>query len=93
MNTAQPVSFVHTRSRITDCDTSKAAAKRSVTGKASRERIAITEAVKAVKSGLTAREVAHTTGLEYIATQRRIAECGLHKSDMRRGGCAVWVAV
>lgn len=87
------MNFTETRSRRNDCDTSKAAAKHAITGKASRERVAITQAVKAVRSGLTAREVACTTGLEYIAIQRRIAECGLHKSDLRRDGCAVWVGV
>ena len=87
-----PRRFTETRSRATDCDTSKEAAKHATTGKASNERVAIIKAVTAAPSGLTAREVAAATGLDYIAIQRRIAECGLHKSDVRRDACAVWVA-
>lgn len=82
--------FVQTRARRNDCDTSKAAAKHAASGKAAQERIAITKAVKQAAQGLTAREVSSTFGIDYIAVQRRIAECGLHKSDMRRDGCAVW---
>ncbi|MES2950263.1 MAG: hypothetical protein V4858_17100 [Pseudomonadota bacterium] len=86
------LSFVQTRSRSTDCDTSKAAAKAAVSRKADRERAAIAECVKAAPGGLTAREVANLTGLDYIEVQRRISECGLKKTDRRRDGCAVWSA-
>jgi hypothetical protein len=87
------MTFTETRYRKTDCDTSKAAAKHAASGKADGERRAITQAVKSAAGGLTAREVALAAGIDYIACQRRIAECGLHKSDLRRDGCAVWVAV
>ncbi len=86
------LSFVQTRARSTDSDTSKAAAKAAVSRKADRERAQITAAVKAVPDGLTAREVANLTGLDYIEVQRRISECGLTKTDRRRDGCAVWEA-
>ena len=86
------MTFTETRARRNDCDTSKAAAKHAASGKADGERKAITRAVKSAVGGLTAREAAWAAGIDYIACQRRIAECGLHKSDLRRDGCAVWVA-
>jgi hypothetical protein len=87
------LSFVQTRARSSDCDTSHEAAKAAVTRKADAERIAITAAVKAAPDGLTAREVAAFIDEDYITVQRRISECGLTKTDMRRDKCAVWMAV
>lgn len=95
------MTFIDTRSRRNDCDTSKQAAKAAVTRKADAERVAIAKAVKASQTshagqgyyGLTAKEVAQATGIDYIEVQRRISECGLIKSSWRRDGCAVWVAV
>lgn len=84
------LSFTDTRSRATDSDTSREAAKAAVSRKADRERAAIIAEVKAEPGGLTAREVAHYTGICYITVQRRISECGLTKTDRRRDGCAVW---
>jgi hypothetical protein len=94
------MNFVETRARRTDCDTSKAAAKAAVSRKADSERLAIVEAVKTkqmtyggfVWNGLTAKEVAQATDIDYIEVQRRISECGLIKTDWRRDGCRVWVA-
>ena len=57
------ISFVETRSRRTDCDTSKAAAKHAASGKAADERKAIAAAVKGAYAGLTAREAASVTGI------------------------------
>lgn len=87
--------YVRTRARSSDSDTSHDAAKAAVSRKADRERAAITEAIKDVwhGNGLTAREVASFTGIDYITVQRRISECGLTKTTERRDGCAVWVAV
>lgn len=86
-----PFSFVQTRSRNTDSDTSKGAAKAAVSRKADEERHIISNCVGS-SPGLTAREVAVLTGIDYIEVQRRISECGLTKSTFRRDGCAVWVA-
>lgn len=86
------MTFVETRARRNDCDTSKAAAKAAVTRKADSERVAIKAAVKAAPGGLTAREAAWAAGIDYIACQRRIAECGMRKTELRRDGCAVWVS-
>ena len=86
------LTFVDTRSRITDGDTSREAAKAAVSRKADAERKAIKAAVHAAPGGLTAREVAEYIDLDYIEVQRRISECGLTKTDQRRGGCAVWSA-
>jgi len=83
--------FLKTRARHNDCDTSKAAAKYATTGKAATERKAIAQAVKQANGGMTAMEVANTTGIDYVAVQRRIAECGLTKTEQRRDGRAVWV--
>jgi hypothetical protein len=89
---ASSLSFIQTRARTTDCDTSKAAAKHATTGKAATERLAIVKAVKDSVDGLTAMEIATATGIEYISVQRRLSECGLRKSDtVRRDGRAVWV--
>ena len=90
---AMPFSFVQTRARRTDCDTSKAAAKAAVTRKADGERIRIKQVMRFYPRGLTARDVSQITGIDYIEVQRRISECGLTKTDQRRDGCAVWVAV
>ena len=84
------IDFVATRSRSTDCDTSRAAAKAAVSLKSNAERLAIRKAVLAASKGLTAREASALTGIDYIECQRRVSECGLHKTDMRRDGCAVW---
>ena len=86
------LTFVKTRARRNDIDTSKEAAKHAATRKADAERMAIAAAVKAAPAGLTAREVAWETSIDYIECQRRISECGLHKTTERRNGCAVWVA-
>jgi hypothetical protein len=88
--------FVQTRARRTDSDTSKEAAKHAATAKSDAERLQIQTAVKYSKSelgGLTAKEVARLTNINYIEVQRRISECGLTKTDARRDGCAVWKAV
>jgi len=87
------MNFVETRYRNTDSDTSKAAAKAAVSRKADRERAAITGCVRYAPGGLTAREVSYLTLIDYYTVQRRISECGLVKTDIRRDGCAVWVAV
>ena len=85
--------FVHTRARRTDGDTSREAAKHAASCKADTERRLIRLLVETAPYGLTAREVAATSGIDYIETQRRISECGLVKTDLRRDGCAVWKAV
>lgn len=93
---AMPFSFTDTRSRRTDGDTSREAAKAAVTRKADRERAAITAAVRAAPGGLTAYQVADLIGLDRQETSRRISECGLHKTDESRPNIgarpgAVWV--
>lgn len=84
--------FTETRARRTDCDTSKAAAKAAVSNKASAERVAIIAAVKQSYLGLTGRQVAMVTGIDYVECQRRLSECGLTKTKLVRDGCRVWVA-
>ncbi len=84
------LSFTDTRYRNTDSDTSKAAAKAAVSRKADGERQAIIAAVKRSYLGLTARQIAMVTGIDYIECQRRVSECGLVKTKKRRDGCAVW---
>lgn len=86
------MTFTETRSRRNDCNTSKEAAKAAVTRKADAERQTIRRTIKAYSSGLTAREVAAATGIDYHTIQRRIGECGLSKTDLVRDGCRVWVA-
>lgn len=90
------IDFVHTRARRTDGDTSRAAAKHAASCKADMERNCIHAAVRAAREdlhGLTAKEVAAMTNIDYIEVQRRISECGLTKTSERRDGCYVWSAV
>lgn len=86
------LSFQQTRYHRNDGSTSRDAAKAAVSRKADRERAAITECVKAAPMGLTAYEVADRIGVSRQETSRRISECGLVKTSLRRDGCAVWVA-
>lgn len=86
------LSFTDTRSRSTDGQTSRDAAKAAVSRKADGERQAIIAAVKRSYLGLTARQIAMITGIDYIECQRRVSECGLVKTKKRRDGCAVWEA-
>lgn len=85
------INFIHTRARRTDGDTSREAAKHAASHKAATERLAIVAAVKQSFLGLTARQIAMVTGIDYIECQRRVSECGLVKTKKRRDGCAVWV--
>lgn len=80
------LSFTDTRSRSTDGDTSREAAKAAARDKAASERIAITAAVKSASDGLTAPEMAEATGLDYFVVQRRKSECGLVETTEKRGG-------
>jgi hypothetical protein len=84
------LSFVNTRARRNDCDTSKEAAKAAAGQKAAHERTLIRAAVGSARFGLCAKEVARQTGIDFIEVSRRISECGLTKTAMRREGCAVW---
>lgn len=85
------LTFTDTRSRNTDGDTSREAAKHAVSHESSNQRLSIKLALLAAPKGLTAREVAVICGMKYIKVQHRISECGLRKTDERRDGCAVWV--
>ncbi|MBP8150018.1 MAG: hypothetical protein KAY21_09905 [Limnohabitans sp.] len=85
---------VFTRYRATDPDTSKAAANHAASAKAVAERLAIYRAIKAAPEGLTAREVATITGIDYFEVQRRKGGTrGIYETDDKRGGCKVWRAV
>lgn len=86
------LSFTNTRARRDDVDTSREAAKAAVTRKADAERVLIRRCVGA-SEGMTAREVADKTGLDYYTVQRRISETGLTKTKQVRDAARVWVAV
>lgn len=84
--------FVSTRSRNTDPDTSREAAKHATTGKAAAERMAIRYALQA-GGPMTARQISEWIGIDYHTTQRRISEtAGIERTDARRDGGAVWRA-
>ncbi len=85
------MTFVETRYRSTDCDTSREAAKAATSHKASAERLDIVAAVKASFLGLTGRQVSMVTGIDYHTVQRRISEAGLTKTNLVRDGGRVWV--
>jgi hypothetical protein len=93
MTDQMTIDFISTRYRSTDPDTSRVAAKNAISRKSDVERMAIRKAVISVLGGLTAREASAVTGIDYNETQRRISECGLGKTKLRRDGCAVWAAV
>lgn len=78
------------RARRTDPETSHQAARFANSQKAASERLSIYMAV--LNGGdMTAREIAHVTGLDYIEVQRRISEVtGLEKTKGVRLGCRVW---
>ena len=86
------LSFLETRARTTDPETSHNAAKAAAGEKAAGERIAIRLALGFAP--LTAREVAQRTGIDYITVQRRISEvAGIAKTDESRNGCRIWRAI
>lgn len=88
------ISFTDSRARRTDPKTSRDAAKHAASTKAQGERIAIRQALEQFKPGLTAREIAAYTGIDYIETQRRLSEvAGIERSGERRDGCMVWRAL
>ena len=85
-------SYSKTRARTGDSQTSKLAARHSLTQKACMERLQIFIAVT-TKGPMTAREVAAETEIDYIEVQRRISEVGgIEKTAERRDGCMVWKA-
>lgn len=94
MNNQLVISFTETRFRRSDQESSRDAAKNAAGTKAADERIAIRQALEQFRRGLTAREIAAYTGIEYIETQRRLSEvAGIERSGERRDGCMVWRAV
>lgn len=84
-------SFLATRSRNTDPDTSKEAAKAAITSQSSAQRLAIGLCVKG-SAGLTTSEIADLTGIKYEDVKRRVSECGLTRTALRRDTRLVWVA-
>lgn len=86
------ISFVETRSRSTDGETSKEAARNASNNKAAGERIKIARCI--AQEPMTAREVSNLTGIDYHTTQRRISEAaGIFKTTEKRDGCFVWAAL
>jgi len=88
------LTFVQTRARNSDPDTSHDAVVHAGSVKACAERLAICRCLEGHPDGLTAMEVAQATSIDYIEVQRRISECaGLQKTSERRDGRRVWRAV
>jgi hypothetical protein len=82
--------YASTRARSTDPETSHQAARFATSQKAASERLSIYLAV-CNNGPMTAREIAASTGLDYIEVQRRISEVtGLRKTEVVRDGCRVW---
>lgn len=84
--------FVRTRARLTDGETSHEAAHAAASRKAAEERRSIYACI-AKHGGKTAMEVSTLTDIDYIEVQRRISECGLTKTAVKRDGRYVWEAV
>lgn len=91
-DTIEPVrrSFVSTRHRSTDIDTSREAAKNAASAYASQVRTTIRKTL--AESGMmTAREISNATGIDYYVIQRRISETGgIQRTEFRRDGAACW---
>ena len=86
------ITFIDTRSRRTDADTSRQAAKHAASGIAAAQRRAI--AIALHDHSMTAKELAEWTGIDYYTVQRRVGECsGIMKTDVSRDGCRVWMAL
>lgn len=87
-------SFRATRARNTDPQTSHDAAVHAASTKAQGERLAIRRALEQVAPfGMTAREIAADTGIDYYEVSRRISEtAGILRTGERRDNCAVWHA-
>lgn len=87
------LSFIETRARNNDPETSRDAAVHAGSVKACAERLAICRCLEGRPNGLTAMEIARLTSIDYIEVQRRISECaGLEKTAERRDGRRVWRA-
>lgn len=87
------MSFVETRARRGDSDTSHIAARNATSHKADLERAAILASIRA-NGPSTAREIAADTRIDYIEVQRRISEVAfIRKTEETRDGCKVWEAV
>ena len=95
MNQMQ-ITFVDTRSRCNDPESSRLAAKTAAGGKAGELRRRIIAEIKwnALGSGdgLTAKDLARDLGESFYDVSRRISECaGIKKSGAMRENCMVWV--
>ena len=84
-------SFVQTRARNTDVQTSHIAASNATGLKAAYERLQIRKAIVG-SSGLTGKEVASKLGMPFVVVSRRISEVhGIKRNGDRRDNSAVWV--
>ena len=86
------ITFIDTRSRRTDGDTSRQAAKHAASGIAAAERRAIVRALQ--DHSMTAKELAEYTGINYWEVSRRLSECaGIVKTSAVRDKSRVWMAI
>lgn len=83
------------RYRHTDPDTSIAASAHAYGDTAASHRKTIFEAVTLHRHlGITAKELANVTGIEYHATARRLSEIeGITRLPDKRDGCYAWTTV
>ena len=85
-------SFVQTRARTSDEQTSHIAASNAIGLKAAYERLQIRKAIVG-SSGLTGKEVASKLGMPFVVVSRRISEVhGIKRNGERRDNSSVWVA-
>jgi hypothetical protein len=89
------VSFVDTRARSTDGQTSRAAAKTAASGKAADLRRTLQSELKVRHvyglGGQTARELSASLRADYYDVQRRLSEtANIRKTGEVRDGAMVW---
>jgi len=88
MNAPADSLFAHLRTRTTDPATSRRAARRAA-GAASDHRSRILDAIRATP-GMTPREIAGKTGLDFYQVSRRLSEIPEIEPRGERDGCRIW---
>lgn len=83
-------SFVSTRHRCTDVDTSRTAAQTAASQAASERRLRIRKAL-ADGGCMTYKEIAKYTGIDGTEVARRLSEIGgIERMEESRDGCRLW---
>lgn len=92
-----PISFIQTRSRKTNPETSREAGKEAASDRSAVIRMKLSHVIQNAEHGggigWTAKELASIWGFDLPTAYRRLPECSGIKRDpvLRRDGCSVWI--